>query len=275
MLEFLVLFFAGLLVATYDAVVGSGGLLMVTSFSIMGIPLLPAIGTMRFVTLLQEGVSAYAFSRKLDLNRRAIGYYGLLAAVFGALGSMITFRLNEQLLSLVVGIFLFGLLFILPKLRFEERRDLSNPLVEVQSFFRKLIKPKQQTLNLSINRKNVLLTLLCAGLCIYGGFYGAGFGTIALFPFVTVGGMGLLRSAAYARFLGFFMSLTATTVYLGQGAIDWSLFVPLGLGTMIGSWVGVQWAVNTNLSWLRHLLTVVLVLASIDLILKGVGVQLF
>lgn len=127
-LEFIALFIIGLLVASYDAVIGSGGLLLVTGFTLLGVPLLPAIGTMRAISLLQEGVSMVAFWYKLRFNRQAALFYAVISAIGGLIGASFVVSVPEQLLALLVGIVLFILLFVIHRLDMKDDRELVTPL---------------------------------------------------------------------------------------------------------------------------------------------------
>lgn len=272
MFEFIALFIIGLLVASYDAVIGSGGLLLVTGFSLLGVPLLPAIGTMRAISLVQEGVSVLAFWQKLHFNRQAAFFYTVISAIGGFIGALFVVQISEQVLAFIVGIVLLILLVVIHRLDIQDDRELITPIARIKLFVRTFFK-KVPSIPLYLDSKTALLAVSCFLLSVYGGFYGAGFGTIALFPFSLIAGLGLIRSAAYARCIGFGMSLAATIVLLPNSTIVWRLFIPLGLGTVIGSWLGVAFATKIRLEYLRTALYVIVVLAALKLLL--LDAQLF
>lgn len=134
---------------------------------------------------------------------------------------------------------------------------------------------KTPTIPLYLDKKTAALAVACFALSMYGGFYGAGFGTIALFPFSLIAGLGIIRSAAYARCIGFGMSLAATIVLLPNNIIIWRLLVPLGLGTIVGSWLGVSFATKLPIKYLRIALYGIVLLAACKLLLLDAHILQF
>jgi hypothetical protein len=60
-------------------------------------------------------------------------------------------------------------------------------------------------------------------------------------------------------------------VYLNRGYIDPALALPVTLGVLAGSLLGVQFLTRTRTRWLRLVFSAVIVLLGLEMIYKGAG----
>lgn len=237
------LFIVGFFTGIYASVVGGGALVLVPVFSLLGTPIVTSLATMRLGATVQEFVSAIAFWRKKAIEWDSTLWVSIWTMIGGYLGARIVLDLDKRVLSYVIAVTMVGLLFLLPHLGKTETRSTPLPRYWLPIF--------------------AVLGFL---LGVYGGFYGAGFGTFVMFLFAILGGSSLLSSAGNARVIGFLMSLAASFVFLKEHVVDWNLFFPITGGMIIGSWVGVDWAVKFGSRWIKFLLILIVLASFVKLI---------
>ncbi len=241
----IVLFAVGVATGVYASVAGGGALMLVPTFLLFGIPVNVAIGTMRAGALVQELATAGLFWKKGFVKWRPAIWTGVWSALGGMLGAYITVNLDLNILSYIVAIVMLVLLFALPKLgrgykvnKIFKNKNIRRPVLAIAGFL----------------------------LGVYGGFYGAGFGTFAIFLFAWIGGWNMLVNVANARVVGFMMSASASIVFFSSNDIDWVVFFPVTAGLIIGSVIGVNWATRFGSTWVKVLITVVVIASSVKLI---------
>ena len=259
------LFIIGLVIGLYDSVAGSGGLALVSVLSLFNLPPQMTLGTMRLVTLVQESVSLGAFLKKGLVELKTSLILGLFAAIGSIIGTTIIFNIPEEVLALIIAVLMVILAGLIPFLNF--KRQLPRPIYLIKKLYKELTD-QDTTIKSVSNKKFMLLLLIFFGLGIYGGFYGAGFGTVSLIVFTYLACTNLLVGAGNSRMVGFIMSVAASTVFFTKGAVSWPHFIPLSAGTIIGSWFGVELADKFGVKYVKIALTFAVLAASIKVFLN-------
>ena len=226
----------GAVVSSYSTVVGGGAIILLPIFSLMGLPLLVAIATMRLVSSLSQSVGVVAFARKGAIQWKP-ALWGALFAIPGAyFGAKLVLRLNPHVLSHVIAVCM--ILILIGAFRFNKNSLANRP--ENQWFY-------------------WLMAIFCVVLGVYGGFYGVAFSTVVMVLFISLGGQDLLTASGSASVVTVAMSLAATYPFLHARVVDWKVFWPVVIGATIGAWLGVDIASRYGFSWIRGLMVVVLV----------------
>lgn len=268
MTTFLLLFSAGLGIGLYDSVVGSGGLALVSILTLLNIPPLSAIGTMRVVTLVQEAVSTAAFWRKDLIDWKLASILSAIVMVGAILGASVVLHLPQKWIPLIVGVLMILLASAIPFLRLKTKARTRKSLFE--KFTARIRRIREQASG-AAKRRTMIMAGLVFLLGIYGGFYGAGFGTFALLLFTLVGRLPLIESAANARVVGLTMSSAAGILFISRGNVNWDIAPPLLLGTIVGAWYGVELADRWGTRYIKILLTLVVLASGIKLLLPFLG----
>lgn len=243
----LFLLVAGFVAGLYASNVGGGALVCFPALLFVGMPTPVAIATNRFVAVFLEGSSALQFGRKQSLDARLAFYVGTLAAVGSFLGARIVGLLSVQALDVIVAVCLLLVLLIL----------LLHPRLGAQ----------EGTLRTS--RKS-FLGIIAFLLGIYGGFFGAGFGTFIMIA-LAWSGLSLRQSAPVARSVGFLMSLVAMLSFASFGSIRYFEGGVLAVGCVAGSWLGVKVSAQRSNAYIRALLTFVIILSAGQLLWRALG----
>ena len=171
----IILFAGGILEGLYASTVGCGSLLSIPLLLLTGLPIHTVIGTNRFSVIFLESASTLKYQSKKKGTLKYALILGLIAACGSVIGSSLVIHVSETHLNLATAIILavvFLMIITKDKLGLKEKHS-----------------PK-------INWPAVSAAVFLLG--IYGGFLGAGFGTMITFIFVITG-FSFITSAANSR----------------------------------------------------------------------------
>ena len=104
---------------------------------------------------------------------------------------------------------------------------------------------------------------------IYGGFIQAGVGIFLLAGLVLAVGYDLVRANAVKLGIVLFYIPFALMVFIKNHQVDLLAGLILGVGNMVGAWVGARTAIQQGAVWVRRLLIAVVLVSAIDLL--GIG----
>jgi uncharacterized membrane protein YfcA len=92
-----------------------------------------------------------------------------------------------------------------------------------------------------------------AVICVYGGYFGAAAGVLILAMLLHTTHDSLPRANALKNTLLGFANGIAALIFAFLAPVDWLAVIPLGIGCLVGAWLGpkvVRWAPVTILRWL-------------------------
>jgi len=243
----LMLFGGGFVGGLYASTVGSVSLISFPLVLLTGLPVHVAIATNRFASIMLELASAAKYYQEKKLNLKLGLRFGAIAAVGALIGSNVVVNVDEKYLNLAT-----SLLLVLVFLFFVFRNNLG--LEEKKWNPRHWLMP------------SVAIFLLG----IYGGFFGAGFGTFISTILILLG-FDFLKSAAMSRVVGLMMSVAATVVFAYNGLIHYPYAIVLGMGMAIGGWTGAGIGIEKGNRYIRSLFILVVLLTSAKLVWTGVA----
>ncbi len=239
MLYFLV-FLSGVASGFLNVVAGGGSLLTLPLLSLLGMGIDVANGTNRIAILLQNIVAVRNFQKGKALPLKLSLLCGIPAAIGSIVGTLVVVDLDQNLLKKIVGVLLLimGLfLFMKPKMWVgEPGKKISVPLVAV-SFF---------------------------GIGFYGGFIQAGVGFFFIFFTATLLGLDLVRNNALKVFIVLLYTPISLIIFLLNGKVIFLAGLVLGLGSMIGAYLGVKFALKKGVNWLRYIIFATILVSGIS-----------
>jgi uncharacterized membrane protein YfcA len=106
------------------------------------------------------------------------------------------------------------------------------------------------------------------GVGVYGGYFGAGIGILML---ATLGLMGLSNihlMNGLKNWGGFCMNLVAAAIFALNGVVLWPLALVMGLGSVLGGYVGARMAQRVGQAVVRRAVVVIGFAAFIWLLTK-------
>ena len=221
-----------------DAVVGGGGLIQLPAL-LLGFPQaspVQILATNKLGSICGTSVSAVTYYRRVRPDLRTAIPLALLA--FG--GSLIGALLASQI----------------PKAAF-------NPLILVVLIgvgAYTVLKPglgDETDLRFSGHRH--VLAATGAGFLIgmYDGALGPGTGSFLVFALVGLLGYAFLEASAKAKIANVATNLAALVIFIPAGAVMWKVGLLMGLGNLVGGYVGARTAVARGAGFVRVVFVIV------------------
>ena len=238
------LILAGFLSGIINSISGSGSLISLPVLMAFGLPATVANGTNRISILFQalSGTASFKKDKVLDLS--ASVHLVISAILGGIIGAFIAVDLNEEMMRKTIGILLLFMFFIVlwkPSRWLKEHHTESKLPLWLQAFIFFLIG-------------------------IYGGFIQAGVGFFLLGGLVLGSGYELVKANALKVFITLAFTIVALPVFIYNNQVDWIYGFLLAAGSIVGGWVGAKTAVKRGAGFIRIILLVMIVIASLKLL---------
>lgn len=231
------LLLAGLTAGWVDAVVGGGGLIQLPALLLVpGIAPVQALATNKVGSIMGTSISAVTYYRRVhpDLRTAAPMAVSALGAAIGgaALASQIPAELFTPIILLAC-VAVAAWTLARPSvgrstlLRWEGRRHVGAA---------------------------VALGLLIGA---YDGLLGPGTGSFLVITLVGVLGYAFLPASAIAKIVNFATNAGALVFFVPHGAVLWQLGLVVGVGNLVGGYVGARMAVSRGSAFVRAIFVLV------------------
>lgn len=223
-----------------DSIAGGGGLITLPAYLIAGLPVHNAIATNKLSSCCGTTVTAVRFFKNGMINLKIGIPSALLTLVGAALGSTLSLKADDQLLSRMMLVVLPVAAFIVLNRRiFHENEDIS-----LEPDFRLYAK--------------VCLFAFVIGM--YDGFYGPGTGTFLIICFNVFVKMSLRQANGQAKLINLSSNLSSVTVFLLNGQIILLLGLAAAACNMLGNWLGSGLAIKNGEKIVKPMIILVLIL---------------
>jgi hypothetical protein len=209
------LFFTGLFAGVLNAVAGGATFFTFPALMLAGLSPLSANATNFIATAPGNFAALPAFWDELKIIGKKIFAPLIISAIGGLLGAVVLFSLGANIFKNLVP-YLMGFATIL---------FLAAPRL------RKLV------LNTNLKSKIVPLVLLLS-FAVYGGYFGAGLGQIALAVLILIGFENLHKANAMKNAVIASISLPASIIYIYSGEVFWPYALVMAVGAAIGGFTG-------------------------------------
>lgn len=224
LLEMIFLFGAGFFGGVLNSVAGGGSFITFPALLFVGVPPISANATNTFASCAGYLSGTYAFRNDLYAHRKDLPKLILISLIGGIIGAWLLLQTPESLFrDAIPWLLLFAmLLFVFG--------GKINALLKQHASHHKHASAVA----------GLLLLLMLLGVCIYGGFFNAGLGIIALSYLALAGytdinamnGIKLLVSSA--------VSLIAIVLFFYDGVIAWYEGIIVLVGTLVGGYVAAH-----------------------------------
>ena len=209
------LFFTGLFAGVLNAVAGGATFFTFPALMLAGLSPLSANAT-NFIATAPGNIAALpAFWDELKIIGKKIFAPLIISSIGGLLGAVVLFSLGANIFKNLVP-YLMGFATIL---------FLAAPRL------RKIV------LNTNLKSKIVPLVLLLS-FAVYGGYFGAGLGQIALAVLILIGFENLHKANAMKNAVIASISLPASIIYIYSGEVFWPYALVMAVGATIGGFTG-------------------------------------
>ena len=232
-----------------DAIAGGGGLFLLPSFLLAGLPPQTALGTNKFVATCgtAAAVGNFFWHKKINLKILAAGIF---SAIFGAfLGAKIILIFMPEIVGKIIAFLLPVAILVtfLPRKKITEKKDFSRA-----DFFCKI-------------------PAICAIVGFYDGFFGPGTGTFLALGFYFFLKMPLLRATANAKIFNFLSNFGALFGFILAKKVLFFFALPLVAASILGNFLGSKMAIFRGEKFIKIFLAISLTILFFSLIFKFFG----
>jgi len=240
-----ILIVTGILVGFINTLAGSGSLISLPLLIYLGLPANVANGTNRVAILLQSMVGAGSFRKQKVIEYREGIWLSVPAVIGSVLGAMLAVDLNELMMKRVIGILMIVMFFLIIFKPDAWIKGHAGKLREKPTFWQ-------------------IIIFFAIGL--YGGFIQAGVGFFLLAGLVMGAGMNLIKANAFKNLIVALYTPFALIIFIINNQVNWIIGLTLAAGNMIGAYLAAKIAIKQGAKFIRWILLVVLLLASLDLL---------
>jgi uncharacterized protein len=228
----LVSFLAGFI----DSIAGGGGLLLVPSLLLAGLPPQTALGTNKFAATLGTSMALLNFIRSRKVIWK-IAVYGIAFALLGGFsGSKAILSFDNKIVGKII-------VFLLP-------------LAALAVIYPRKAHPGAKKNNFSRLDLFLKIPMICFPIGFYDGFFGPGTGSFFILSFYLFLGIGLLQASATTKVFNFLSNLGALVMFLFEGKVIFLLGIPLALANIAGNVVGSHLAIRKGAEVVRTFLLI-------------------
>ncbi|MFD2230976.1 sulfite exporter TauE/SafE family protein [Alkalimarinus sediminis] len=246
---------AGFLGGMLNAVAGGGSFITLPALIWVGVPPIAANTTGTAALLPGYLASAWRFRRDIEYPMGLSLWPVIVIAILGGCIGAITLLLtSDQLFSVLIPwlILLSTTAFIVgPK------------LINMRGFTPDRATQSDSTQQSFVNAVALLI------ICIYGGYFNGGMGIILLAAFGLMGQSNLLGMNGLKNIVSALLTVIAVMVYAVGGTIDLAYLLILGVGSVIGGYVGAGVAYRVSQQKLRLFIITIGCLMAAGFFLKG------
>ena len=132
-----------------------------------------------------------------------------------------------------------------------------------------LVKPERWIagkVRVHSGRLSIVQVLVFFAIGVYGGFLQAGVGIFLLAALVMGPGYDVVRANAVKVAIVLALTFAALLVFQASSLIAWIPGLVLGVGNMIGAWLGTRFAVRKGTVWVRWFVIVVVLVSAAQLL---------
>ncbi len=242
----LLLFLVGLIAGVLNVIAGGGSLLSLPVMIFLGLPPTVANGTNRVAILLQNVGASWSFHRRGLVSKEWL-LITVPPAVFGAiLGTVAAVHIGELEFQRILAVILVA----------AAAWQIWNPI--------KLHPDGNANLPVGLKRWAFVVAFFLIG--VYGGFIQAGIGFLLLAA-TSAAGFNLIRGNALKVTVVLGFTPVALVLFAWNGKVDWAMGLALAAGNFLGGLAGVHLQVLKGHTWVRGVVTVIIVIFAIRLLL--------
>jgi uncharacterized protein len=232
-LHYALLFVAGLVAGTVDAIAGGGGLITLPALLGTGMPPALALGTNKLGAVFGTTSATWSFARQGAVDLREC-VRGVIFTAIGAVAGAFAVRLLDpavlgRAMPWLLGAIVVYMIFR-PKLGETDRHHR----METPAFY----------------------ALFGLGLGFYDGFFGPGVGSFWTIAFVMVLGHNFVKAAAHTKVMNLASNAASLAFFSAAGAVVVGPGLAMGAGQLIGARLGAHLAMTRGARFVRPIFLV-------------------
>ncbi|MDD5085248.1 MAG: sulfite exporter TauE/SafE family protein [Candidatus Omnitrophica bacterium] len=269
--EFTILTALGSVAAGFiGALTGLGGGVVIVPLLtlVFGVDIRYAVGTSLIAVIATSSGAAAAYVKEGYTNMR-IGMFLEIATVLGALfGAWLAVIIPTSAITVIFGVFLLYSAYVSRQRPIVPPAGLKpDPLAERLGMNGSYPEPEGPR-NYNVHSVPAGFSLMwVAG--IFSGLLGIGSGALKVLAMDRIMKIPFKVSTTTSNFMIGVTAAASAGIYLKNGYIDPGLTMPVMLGALIGSLLGVRVLFNTKPKILRIIFSIVIALLAVEMIIKG------
>ena len=237
LLQAILLFFAGAVAGTLNAVAGGGSFVSFPALLFIGVAPVEANATNTVALWPGLAASTVAYLKRLDSPMRLLLPLLITSVAGGWAGAVLLLKTPQHtFLHLVPWLLLGGTLLF----------TFGNKIRTLAG------KASSSDLNHVSWRSISVIAFLEFLVAIYGGYFGAGLGFILMGMLAALGMQDIHAMAAIRTLLAAAINAAAVVTFIVAGAVLWPQFAVMVAGTLIGGWFGAHFAQKTDPQKMRY-----------------------
>jgi uncharacterized membrane protein YfcA len=241
----ILLFLVGLIAGVLNVIAGGGSLLSLPVMIFLGLPPTVANGTNRVAILLQNVGASWSFHRRGLVSKDWLLITVPPALAGAVLGTIAAVQIGELEFQRVLAVILVA----------AAAWQIWNPI--------KLQPDGNAALPVGMRRWAFVAAFFLIG--VYGGFIQAGIGFLLLAA-TSAAGFNLIRGNALKVTVVLGFTPVALVLFAWNGKVDWAMGFALAAGNFLGGLAGVHLQVLKGHTWVRGVVTAVIVVFAIRLL---------
>ena len=238
-----VLAVVGVAAGFVDAIAGGGGLISVPALLWSGLPPVQALATNKLQASFGSFTATLNYYRNGLVKLRELRLAVLFTFFGSAAGALLVQTLPTEFLEWLIPVLLilFAIYFLFsPGAGVNERHHRITPAL--------------------------FGLLIGSSVGFYDGFFGPGTGTFFTFAFIALLGYSLPQATGGTKLLNFTSNFAALAVFILSGKVIWLVGIVMGVGQILGAWLGSHVTIRHGSRVIRPVLVTVSILIAAKLL---------
>lgn len=227
-----ILFTIGLLAAIIGVLFGAAGFILMPSLLLVGIPIHTTVAVNKFATGISALSNVVSFVITGRLSFKKYFSFMIVSCLGGVLGALFAILLSERIMNVVACISLiFAFMMVLR----------SNKWI---------VKDVKETEEQRINK------LVPFAISMYDGGFGPGSALMNITYFLKKQ-HNYLKAVELTRMISLSSCTGAFLFYYFTGIVNWGIAIPVSLGSIAGSFLGLKIIPHIQTKWIQIILPII------------------
>lgn len=235
------LFTIGLLAAVIGVLFGAAGFILLPAMLLVGIPIHTTVAVNKFATGISALSNVVSFVIKGHLSLKKFTSLMMISSLGGVFGAFLAILLSERVMNIVACVCLIFVFFIVLG---------SNKFMVID------IKETQEQ---PINK------LIPFAISIYDGGFGPGSAIMNITYYLKKQYI-YIKAVELTRIITFSSCTGAFLFYYFTGIVNWGIAIPVSIGSIVGSFLGLKIIPYIKTKWIQVLLPIIFFLLIVQVV---------
>jgi uncharacterized membrane protein YfcA len=232
MIEYIIVALVGIICGFVNILAGSGSLITLPVLMSFGLTPHVANATNRIGILLQNMVGSASFAKQKVLPVKEGLMLAVPASIGSIVGALMAIDASEATIKWMIIALLILMIFLVIYSPEKWLKPPSGAPMQVRWYH----------------------YLIFTAIGFYGGFIQAGLGYFLLAALVLSIGNDLVTANSLKVFLAFILTIFALAIFFYNGQVNLPFGISLGIGNMVGGWLGAKYSVKWGPRVIRYFL---------------------